>query len=502
LSLLNKQIRVTIGHFGHLFLRCVLCALAMSSAVSAQAQSKEQAGGRAIVQGSVRDSQGHPLTKATVFLQPATGTKDQAAATGSDGTYRFTALDAGTYTLRAALNGYVDATVGPVNLTETETKQIDLTLTSTPSAGTGERVKLGSQAPDFFDEPQFTVAGVTQATSSGGHGSDTVLRTTEALARATVSLSKDKDKESNTGSIPPASPAAESSLRDAVARNPLDPALHHALGDVEEKLNNPLEAVREYQRAAELDPSEPNLLDWGTELLTHRALEPATEVFTKGNHLFPKSSRMLVALGVAWYARGDYDHAAQCLVTASDLVPSNPTPYLFLGKMQRVLTFPTEGVVQRLARFVQLQPENALANYYYAVGLWKQLEAAADSSAETSGRIESLLLKAVQLDPKLAAAYLLVGVLHSRHGDLPHAISWYQKAIAFSPESDETGEEAHYRLAQAYQRTGDQIKAKQELELHDQLAKVRKAQTENERRSIQDFVISLQQRDSPAQPQP
>jgi hypothetical protein len=53
------------------------------------------------------------------------------------------------------------------------------------------------------------------------------------------------------------------------------------------KLGNPLEAVREYQRAAELDASEQYLFDWGTELLTHRALEPAAEVFTKGNRLFP-----------------------------------------------------------------------------------------------------------------------------------------------------------------------------------------------------------------------
>ena len=60
------------------------------------------------------------------------------------------------------------------------------------------------------------------------------------------------------------------------------------LGDVEEKLGNSLEAVREYQRAAELNPSEANLFDWGTELLIHRAFEPATEVFNEGNRLFPQ----------------------------------------------------------------------------------------------------------------------------------------------------------------------------------------------------------------------
>jgi hypothetical protein len=69
-----------------------------------------------------------------------------------------------------------------------------------------------------------------------------------------------------------------------------------------------LEAVREYQRAAELDATEPNLFNWGAELLMHRAAEPATEVFAKGHRLFPRSTRMLLGLAAAWYARGDYEH--------------------------------------------------------------------------------------------------------------------------------------------------------------------------------------------------
>jgi len=357
---------------------------------------------------------------------------------------------------------------------------------------------------------------VTQATNSGGHGSDTVLRTTEALAKATVSLSK----ESGGGSNPPVSAMTESSLRDAVTRNPKDPELHLLLGDVEEKLGNPLEAVREYQRAAELDPSEPHLFDWGTELLTHRALEPATEVFTKGNRLFPKSVRMLVALGVSWYARGSYNQAAQCLANASDLAPDNPTPYLFLGKMQSVEGTPSEESVERLRRFAQLQPDNAVANYYYAVSLWKQSASAVDTGRDNdrdndrnndrdnerendrSARVESLLQKAVHLDPKLGAAYLQLGILYSQRKDFSRAISAYQKAIEVSPEEvgreqvtpeiNETLEVAHYRLAQAYLRTGDKARAQEQLQLHDRLAKKTKENTERERHGLQQFVISLQ----------
>jgi tetratricopeptide (TPR) repeat protein len=585
---LKEPIRVTTGHFRQTGIYVAVCVLAVMAALAAgRAQSQESAGAAMVqgtlqgtVQGYVRDSSGRPVANATVFLQLATGTETLATQTrithtDSEGAYRFAALREGAYTLHAEMNGYGGPIVGPVSLAPKETRKIDLALVSTKASGpqnalpaTAATEKPGARAPEFFDEPQFTVAGVTQATNSGGHGSDIVLRTTEALAKATVSLSK----ESAGSSRATLSAATESSLRDAVARDPENvdanrrlgkllvdngksmegvpyleraarlnpgdddnsyelalayadagnpeharaqvralllrqdkthqdrPELHHLLGDVEEKLGNPLEAVREYQRAAELDPSEPDLFDWGTELLTHRALQPATEVFTKGNRMFPRSVRMLVALGVAWYARGSYDQAAQCLANASDLAPDNPTPYLFLGRMQSVETTPSAGSVERLARFAQLQPDNALANYYYAVGLWKQSAGSVDS--ERSARVESLLQKAVHLDPKLGAAYLQLGILYSQREDFSRAISAYQKAIEVSPELDVTLEETHYRLAQAYRRTGDRARAHEQLQLHDQLSKKTKEDSERERRQIQEFVISLRGKDSASQPQP
>jgi tetratricopeptide (TPR) repeat protein len=212
---------------------------------------------------------------------------------------------------------------------------------------------------------------------------------------------------------------------------------------------------------------------------------------------------MLIALGVSWYARGSYDQAAHCLVNASELAPDNPTPYLFLGKMQSVEGTPSEKSAQRLERFAQSQPENALANYYYAVSLWKQLASAVDARRDTerSARVESLLQKAVHLDPKLGAAYLQLGILYAQSADFSRAIFAYQNAIEVSPELDETLEVAHYRLAQAYLRTGDKTRAQEELQLHDQLAKKTKEKTERERRETQQFVISLRNKNSISQPQ-
>jgi len=511
-----------------------LCVVAMTVAMivamivamtvahgSLRAQIQEPTGG-AIVKGYVRDSGGRPVANATVSLQLATEARPPsvpAAITRTDsaGGYRFASIPAGAYTLRAEMSGYDPAIVRRVVLSRKEMRTIDLTLMLVKPLVKSPAKSSDAPAPAFFDEPQFTVAGVTQAANPGGHGSDTVLRTTEALVKATSSLSNEPEK--NAGFAQRSSAAAtESSLRAAVASNPDDSQLHRQLGDVEEKLGHPLEAVREYQRAAELDPSEPNLFDWGTELLAHRALEPAAEVFAKGIRLFPESARMLVALGVAQYAQGADDQAAQDLVKASQLAPDNPTPYLFLGKMQIVQGAPLEGAVEALARFAQLHPDNALANYYYAVGLWKRElanpAASAVDLAPANGRqttedpasIEKLLLRAVQLDPKLAAAHLQLGILYSQRGDFAEAITEYRRAIEVSaveteqelsgPDLEETRAEAHYRLAQAYVRTGEKSKAQAELQLHADLTKKTKEKEEQKQQEIQEFVISLRGQNS------
>jgi tetratricopeptide (TPR) repeat protein len=275
-------------------------------------------------------------------------------------------------------------------------------------------------------------------------------------------------------------------------------AVHHLLGDVEERRKRPVEAVGEYQRAAELDPSEPNYFDWGAELLTHRALQPAIEVFSKGNRMYPQSARMLVGLGVAWYATGSSDLAAKYVCDASDLNPADSNPYLVLGKMQIAHPSPSQAVLARMERFVRLQPNNALANYYYAVALWKkEMTSGVSNNPAHAAQIESLLENAVRLDPKLARGFLQLGVLWEERSDLPKAMAAYQAAIA----ADSPLEEAHYRLAQVYRRMGEKVKAQEEIKLYEQISKKTAQQAKEEGREIPQFVYTLRDPKSPAQSQ-
>jgi tetratricopeptide (TPR) repeat protein len=107
-----------------------------------------------------------------------------------------------------------------------------------------------------------------------------------------------------------------------------------------------------------------------------------------------------------------------------------------------------------------------------------------------------LLEKAVRLDPKLAAAYLQLGVLYSQRGDSSKAVSAYLEAIAANPGLVA----AHYRLAQAYSRSGEKSKAQAELQIYNQLSKETAEEANGQRREIQQFVYTLREPASATQP--
>ncbi|PYX52061.1 MAG: hypothetical protein DMG79_01710 [Acidobacteria bacterium] len=504
------------------------------------------------LRGTVRDAGGNPIARATIQLIVSDAKQPKTVLADAQGNYVFPALHGGIYVLRATMAGFGDAEISSLFIGPREAKNVDLTLLS---AKTPAAQPASTGAPRFFDPPQFTVAGVTDTTSLGGHGSDTIVRTRETLAKETVSLGKAPPSSA------PVANQSEKSLRESVERTPnnfesnhrlgkalvadgkaaeaipylerageLKPDdyentyelalanahagncarsresvrallahhdsadLHHLLAEDEEKLHNALGAVREFQRAAELNSSEGYLFDWASELLMHHAPEPALEVFTKGNRLFPGSVRMLIGLGAAQFARGSYDEAAERLSEASDLNPKDEAPYLFMGRMQFVESVPTEKVVEKLHRFLELQPDNADANFYYAAALWKLRKGPED--AATVGQVESFLRNAIRLNPKFGAAYLQLGIVDSEKKQYPEAVSAFRAAIAADPEM----EQAHYRLAQIFRLMGDAANADAELRIYDRIAKQSAQEAERERHEIRQFVYTLRDKPAPESP--
>jgi tetratricopeptide (TPR) repeat protein len=503
-------------------------------------------GGGGVVEGVVCDAGRRPLADVKVSLDDQVEGRTQIAQTDALGHFRFGGVAASTYMLRVLKQGYREGTEGPFATGQGETKALNLQMVEEKASASG---KNAAQAMEYSDEPQFTVAGVTDPSNVGGHGSNVTLPTKEALARETAALgagaSSRKDSAAANefaGKLPNVAVGdflenlkagrellqvgrakeALGYLERAVQLKPMDDdagyslavayqksgnvkradqavqtllarreraELHALLAEVRESEGQPVDAVREYQRAADMEPSEENLFAWGAELLLHHADAPAAEVFAKGHRLHPKSVRMLVGLGAAAYGQDLNEQAARWLLEAIELEPSDPRPYLFLGKVQEVAKSEPKEWLEAFQRFVTLRPDDAMAHYYYAVALEKQRRAERDFAAR-----EAQLQRAIAIDPRLGDAYLKLGILYGEKGELAKAVASLEKAVEYTPLPDE----AHLRLAQVYRLMGDTEKARRESGLYEEVAQKKEEKIEKERRELGQFVFTGKSDAAPA----
>jgi tetratricopeptide (TPR) repeat protein len=562
---------LTIRHYVLVFIALATMWVSFSSGpVLAQAPAQQK--DSITIEGTVRDSAGDPIAEVAVVLEDKGYAALAEMSTKTDGTFVFSPDRAGTYRLRAEKAGLGSAAAQLVMLSGEKKKHLDLVIESSRGAKTAPPDKTPAThsspgAIEFQDKPSFTVAGITDWSNVGLHGSDSSSQTSETLATETLALKSSGSGENSPGASAGATtgsdkPGSESNLRAALARapnsfaanhrlgeyylaaktfpvaiplleaayriNPGDRANaydlaaaykangdfaaaraqvrkllasgangadeHHMLGELDERSGDPLEAVREFERAVRLEPSEQNYFDWGAELLLHKAAVPATEVFSKGSGAHPQSARMLAGLGAALYASGSYDEAARRLCEASDLNPSESAPYIFLGQMEKAAPESWPCSEQKLGRFAHDQPGNALGNYYYALVLWKR--ARTSENLADAKQAQGLLENAVKINPRLGEAHLQLGILYSERRDSGRAIRAYKQAIEVDPSLGE----AHYRLSLSYKQIGEHAKARQELQAYKEAQKTEAAALEQKRKELQQFLVILGDQQAAARP--
>lgn len=433
---------------------------AQQTAAQANPQSRADA---VTIKGTVRDWDGKPVAEALVHLERKGGLGAAETRTDAGGGTTFSNLGTGSYQLSAGRSGLRSRSTWVGATSYGTQERADLLLQALGTIDPGPQPSSeSSQSMEFSDKPNFRVAGITDWTAVGGHGSDSALRTSEALASETSKLATEGSEADEAGG---------------------SGAAHRVAGELAEKQGDPLTAVHEFEQAVRLDPSEENYFHWGSELLLHRAVWQAQQVMHKGADLYPKSARMLIGLGAALFAGARYDEAVASLCTASDLNPNDPRPYLFMGKVQIAAPDPLPCVEQKLARFVQLHPTNSVAKYFYAMAILKRRKQPADDSATDDA--ESLLKKAISLDAKCSDGYLQLGILSAARRDYFRAIGFYVKAI----EADPLLADAHYRLGVAYDRIGEPSKAKREFELHEKFKQKEAEKIEQRRLKVKQFLV-------------
>ena len=166
------------------------------------------------------------------------------------------------------------------------------------------------------------------------------------------------------------------------------------LGHVESVLGNRSEAEGLFRRAAQADPSNPRpLRELGTLLLAEGKTRPAEELLRQALQLDPGDVLALAALGESAALEQHYEEAATLLQRALDAEPARPdlTDMLNLG-----------FVYLKLGRFAE---------------------------------VERLMMASIQLDPRQAQAYALLGAARHASGDNAGAREAFQHALALDPHN-------------------------------------------------------------------
>jgi tetratricopeptide (TPR) repeat protein len=278
-------------------------------------------------------------------------------------------------------------------------------------------------------------------------------------------------------------PAAKQIVHSLMAKKETG-ELHDLLGQIDEKDGDFVAAENEFETASHLDPSEENLFDWGSELLLHRTYEPAIQVFREATRRFPSSPRLMIGLGMALDLGGKFDEAVKALLTAADLAPSDARCYLFLSQAFDSSPSQAQEVKERFRRYAELQPANALAQYYYALSLWKGSRAG-DANPDLEA-VESLLKRSIALDEKLPEAHLQLGNLYAGRHDYAGSVPEYVRALELNPNLAD----AHFRLGTDYVHLGKKDQADKEFEIYKKLRAQHLAEVDKEKAEVQQFVYS------------
>jgi tetratricopeptide (TPR) repeat protein len=229
------------------------------------------------------------------------------------------------------------------------------------------------------------------------------------------------------------------------------------LGAIQEKQGRTAEVEQAFQEAAMREPSnEEYRFDYGNSFVQHGKVASAIEVFRAAVADLPRSWKLRAGLGSACYLAGDYESAAQALLEAVRLKPDATPAWFLLGEAYESATRSQPAIETAFGSYLKSAPRDAWAYYHYGAILYQR--------AQASGRADYHeavlnLNQALRLDPKLAQAYLELGLIAMAEGKTEQSITALQKAVSLEPGLAA----AHYRLGLAYQRLGNGTRAQEEM---------------------------------------
>jgi tetratricopeptide (TPR) repeat protein len=269
-------------------------------------------------------------------------------------------------------------------------------------------------------------------------------------------------------------------LQTLVIKQPRAEA-YNLLATVQEQRKHYLDAVRAFQKAAELQPdNEDYRYDYAFELLKHKTDRAAIAIFASGVRDFPRSVKLRLGLGCAYYVVGKQEEAARILLEAIKIEPRHKLAYLFLGKTYEQAGPLQTAITEAFRAYLERGPQDPWAHYHYGRILYLVAQSAPNPDFQAA---KSYLQRAVSLNPQFAESYVQLATVLQTEDQNKESLAFLDQAIRSNPKLTS----AHYRLGLAYRRLGERDKAAAEFALSEKLNA--EDQAGREKQSVIQFLV-------------
>ena len=239
-------------------------------------------------------------------------------------------------------------------------------------------------------------------------------------------------------------------------------AWHDLVGESHFKLGEPGPAVAEVQKAMNLDPhDEDYVLELSEILVTNGASQAAVTLLDSAKKVFPDSSRIWFALGVAYLDVPDHPAAEAALTKSLELDPKLDLACVVLCRSYEE-TGKWDQLTETAHKVIRINPRNSLGYYYGALALLRS------SSADAAGdeEAEKLLTRSIELDENEPEPRYELAKLMIKEGNKKAAQLELEKIIRVNPDFAP----AFYQLSRLDRGQGEVHKSEEEQKTFDRLS--------------------------------
>jgi tetratricopeptide (TPR) repeat protein len=250
---------------------------------------------------------------------------------------------------------------------------------------------------------------------------------------------------------------AQKTLEGVLERTPDSLDALAAAGQVASQQSDWAAAEEAFSLAANLAPQRPDILyGLASAQLYGNHADEALKNAQKLHSLVPDDLRSTYLLALALFGVKKWEEAKPYAEQVLKVHPEDREMNLVLGDIALNDEHNLAAARNHVDACLKQKPRDPGALYY--LGMIQKME------GDVSGAVQSLT-GSVAGNPKNADAQGALGGLCLQAGDVPGAVRAFEQAVLLAPEEAQN----HYQLAIAYRRSGATDKAKNQLEIYQQM---------------------------------